>query len=120
MWNRPVGISLKAEVEGAVHAMTELYTQHSGNGWRFLLGDAKTAFNMVNRVAALWNAGMLWLRCSRCVFNAYRGFARLVQMNVYSVGKVLLKVILYPCSCTITTRKITEGQREQATDLVCR
>ena len=24
---------------GAVHAMTELYTQHSGNGWGLLLVD---------------------------------------------------------------------------------
>ena len=51
---------LKAGIEGAVHAMTELYTQHSGNGWELLLVDAKNAFNMVNRVAALWNARVLW------------------------------------------------------------
>ena len=58
--------------------MTELYTQHSGNGWGLLLVDAKNAFNMVNRVAALWNARVLWPRCSRFLFNTYRGFARLV------------------------------------------
>ena len=33
---------------------------------------------MVNRVAALWNARVLWPRCSRFLFNTYRGFARLV------------------------------------------
>ena len=69
---------LKAGIEGAVHAMTELYNQHSGNGWGLLLVDAKNAFSMVNRVAALWNARVLWPRCSRFLFNTYRGFARLV------------------------------------------
>ena len=56
--------SLKAGIEGAVHAMMGLYTQHSGNGWGLLLVDSKIAFNMVNLLAALWNARMLWPRCS--------------------------------------------------------
>ena len=32
--------------------MTELYTQHFGNGWGLLFVYAKNAFNMVNRVDA--------------------------------------------------------------------
>ena len=31
-----------------MHAMTELYIQHSGNGCGLLLVDAKNAFNLVN------------------------------------------------------------------------
>ena len=52
---------LKSGVEGAVHAMTDLYDEFSGDGWGFLLVDATNAFNLVSRVTALWNARVLCL-----------------------------------------------------------
>ena len=55
--------------------MTDLYDEFSSDGWGFLLLDA---FNLVSRVTALWNARILWPRCSRFLFNTYRGFAVLL------------------------------------------
>ena len=49
--------------------------------------DAHNTFNSVNRLAALWNARILWPRCSRFLLNTYRGYARLF---VQGSNKVLL------------------------------
>ena len=69
---------LRAGMEGAIHAVRELFDLHSDDGWGVLLVDARNAFNSVNRVAALWNARVLWLWCSHFLFNSYRGYARLL------------------------------------------
>ena len=66
---------LKAGIGGAVHGMTALNDEFCDDGWGFLLIYAKNAFNMINRVAALWNA---WPRCSHFLFNTYRGYAKLI------------------------------------------
>ena len=42
-----------------------------------LLVVARNAFNSVNHVAALWNAGVLWLHCFRFLFSSYRKYAQL-------------------------------------------
>ena len=49
----------------AIHAVKELFDVNCDAGWGLLLVDAKNAFNSLNRVAALWNARVLWPRCSR-------------------------------------------------------
>ena len=51
-----LAFGMQSGIEGAIHAMSTLYDDHSNDGWGFLLMDAANAFNSVNRAAALWNA----------------------------------------------------------------
>ena len=78
---------LQAGMEGAIHAVHELFDMHCDDGWGLLLVDARNAFNSVNRVAALWNSRILWPRCSRYLFNTYQGYARLYIQNTCLAGR---------------------------------
>jgi len=40
-------------MEGAIHAVCELFDQHSGDSWGVLLVGAQNAFNSVNCMTAL-------------------------------------------------------------------
>ena len=51
-------------IEGAVHAINELFEENRHNGWGVLLIDAENEFNSLNRMSALWNIHVLWPRCS--------------------------------------------------------
>ena len=68
-------------LEGSVHAVRELFDEHCNLGWGLLLVDATNAFNSVNRVVALWNARVLWPRCSRYLFNTYQSYASLLLQD---------------------------------------
>ena len=66
---------IKAGIEGAVHSIRELFDANCDNGFCLFLSDADNAFNSINRPAALWNARILWVRCSRFLLNSNRGFS---------------------------------------------
>ena len=68
---------LKGGIEGAIHSVNRMFDDSSLSGCGVLMVDAKNAFNSVNRVAGLWNARYLWPRCSRFLFNTYRGYSSL-------------------------------------------
>ena len=54
---------LKAGIQGGVHCLREL-EKKSSDGFGIFLVDA----------TVLWNVRVLWVRCSRFVFNTYHGF----------------------------------------------
>ena len=56
---------MKAGVEGANHALSDVFDDNKEDGCGMLLMDASNAFNSLNRETALWNARKLWPRCSR-------------------------------------------------------
>ena len=68
---------LKGGIEGAIHSVNRMFNESSSSGCCVLMVDAKNAFNSVNRVTGLWNAHYLWPRCSRYLFNTYRGYSSL-------------------------------------------
>ncbi len=68
---------LKGGIEGAIHSVNTMFNERSSSGCCVLMVDAKNAFNSVNRVSGLWNARYLWPRCSRYLFNTYRGYSSL-------------------------------------------
>ena len=81
---------LRSGLEGAIHAVHELFDEHCNFGRGLLLVDATNAFNSVNRVAALLIARVLWPRCSRFLFNTYRGYASLLVQGGNTVSSRLL------------------------------
>ena len=60
---------LRAGVEGGIHALTDVFDNNKEGGCGRLLIDASNAFNSLNHETALWNAQILWPRCSRFLFN---------------------------------------------------
>ena len=92
----------RAGIEGAIHAVNELFEENKHDGWGVLLVDAANAFNSLNRIAALWNIRILWPRCARFLFNTYRGWAALVVRGssrlLYSKEGVT-QDDLYQCLC---------------------
>ncbi|CEM26027.1 unnamed protein product [Vitrella brassicaformis CCMP3155] len=70
---------LKGGVKGAIHAVSGEFDS-SGVKCAILV-DTMNAYNTMNRPAAIWNVRILWLRCSRFLFNTYRGHAALYMRD---------------------------------------
>ena len=77
-------VGVKAGIEGAIHTLSDLFRDNKISGWGMLSIDAANAFNSFNRISALWNARVLWPRCSRFLFNSYRGWTPLIMNGTTS------------------------------------
>ena len=75
---------IKGGIEAAVHGMQDIFQGNCDDGWGLLLVDASNAFNSMSRPAALWNARVLWSRCSIFLFNSYQGYAVLIVRGASS------------------------------------
>ena len=78
----------KAGVEAAVHVMQEVFDDPDTDC--LLLVDASNAFNRLSRPAALWNCQVLWPRCSRYLFNSYRGYPVVILGGVHRSTHAIL------------------------------
>ena len=76
---------IKTGIEGAIHTMNDLYSQHStSSDWGVLLVDASNAFNSLNHGALLWNVHILLPHCSCFLFNTYNSQAVLLLLILYN------------------------------------
>ena len=74
---------LEAGIEGAVHVVNALWEVHQhDDDWRFLLVDARNAFNEGNRISFLWTIRHKWPAGARFTFNCYRHWAQLLVRSV--------------------------------------
>ena len=82
---------VEAGIEGAIHAARLQWAQHSHKeGWRFLLFDARNAFNEENRTAMLWAVWHEWPGGAQFTSNYYRHWATLVvRQNADGSGQFL-------------------------------
>ena len=76
---------VESGIEGAIHAMSEMFEDTKDSGFGLLLMDAQNAFNSLNRKAALLNIRKLWPRCSTFIFNTYRGWSPLILQGAQEI-----------------------------------
>ena len=121
---------LKGGIEGAIHSVSQIFDDKSTMGYGVLMVNAKNAFNSVNCIAGLWNARYLWPRCSRFLFNTYRGHSSLWVNGcpdpLYSREGVTQGDPLSMCFYAVTVlpliRKLKSAERTQtwfADDSAC-
>ena len=113
---------IKSGMEGAIHCINEIFDEKVNSGWGVLLVDTKNAFNSISREAALWNSRVLWPRCSRFLFNTYRGYTALVVHGsdefLYSRDGVIqgdpLSMLLYAIGLLPLIRSLDDLKRVQS------
>ena len=73
---------LKGGIDGTVHGVQAIWdTKLTAEDWRFLLVDAKNAFNNINQIGMLWTVHHLWSSGDRIVFNCYCHWSSLILWN---------------------------------------
>jgi len=108
---------IKGGIEGAIHGISQLFESQCEDGGGLLLVDADNAFNSMKRSAGLWNARVLWTRCSRFLFNTYQGYAVLIirGAKTYILSKEgvtqgdPLGMMFYAIALLPLTRKLKNG-----------